>query len=678
MYAPIYLTAHGQQGKKNITYGDLLSYGDRRLPHIYTGKSAESQIEIAKSQLTGLLKVLGKCLEDTVEDDLGDQFKNNVALRMEVIESKGYKAQVSHYLITWRKLYDEMVAHPRLPPDFAGALDHLMKKLGLSDSEVEEALGIRTGRIKLYRSGESEPSRSRGMVQGLEEFLEVPGGTLTSRLVFQAPDSGKLLEPFVHLLPDECLGAGNAQEKRQRLCRQLPENFASLSSGEQEALVRRAVAVQIYGNPYRGRLSAQVKNPYRLKTWPAQAQQEWEKLVKVKKGLAPPRDFRRNGRWATDETVRVHRQMMEALYGYGVADSQAEDSMLLGAGLQPEELSLALILVPEFVDGFLNFYFEERGTGINGRHDTYLKFFDSLLREETGWLRQNEGTFRGRLPEAYLRATESLTWDEICDRAREANRDHRDGTKEIRDIDKKSRDTFLPILPILENDHPVSYLDRMHDLILEELGWPDKITDPELFQTCFLSRLLSRFPFRREHWVIATYLPNNEGHLYRNEAEQFCLRFKVHEFKNESSGQFDKLQSDNYAFNRPLPNSLQREAEVFVTHVRPCLLNGQHCDALFTHNQKPVTGKWVHDKIFGLTERYLSEYDSRGLQVRGVHPFGPHAYRDIVGTEAAKMHSIAHAAAILMISEAVAERHYARFLPNDRYNKAFNQVFPDD
>lgn len=53
------------------------------------------------------------------------------------------------------------------------------------------------------------------------------------------------------------------------------------------------------------------------------------------------------------------------------------------------------------------------------------------------------------------------------------------------------------------------------------------------------------------------------------------------------------------------------------------------------------------------------------------HPFGPHAFRDIVATHVIKTTgSIALAANILLDSEDVVREHYARFLPEDRLKLA--------
>ena len=49
-----------------------------------------------------------------------------------------------------------------------------------------------------------------------------------------------------------------------------------------------------------------------------------------------------------------------------------------------------------------------------------------------------------------------------------------------------------------------------------------------------------------------------------------------------------------------------------------------------------------------------------------------------MATECVKNHSIAAAAALLMISEAIAKEHYARFVPNERFHQVFGQVFPGE
>ncbi len=75
----------------------------------------------------------------------------------------------------------------------------------------------------------------------------------------------------------------------------------------------------------------------------------------------------------------------------------------------------------------------------------------------------------------------------------------------------------------------------------------------------------------------------------------------------------------------------------------------------------------LFNRIQNWSHEYLSQNSSRGLGIKGVHSFGPHAFRDIVATDIIKTTgSISLAANMLLDSEETVRRHYARFLPEDR------------
>ena len=58
----------------------------------------------------------------------------------------------------------------------------------------------------------------------------------------------------------------------------------------------------------------------------------------------------------------------------------------------------------------------------------------------------------------------------------------------------------------------------------------------------------------------------------------------------------------------------------------------------------------------------------------GLRPFGPHSMRHIVATAVIKRTgSLEHAANLLLDSMEMVARHYARFLPSDRYSQSWYQ-----
>ncbi|MDG2528033.1 hypothetical protein [Caulobacter endophyticus] len=160
----------------------------------------------------------------------------------------------------------------------------------------------------------------------------------------------------------------------------------------------------------------------------------------------------------------------------------------------------------------------------------------------------------------------------------------------------------------------------------------------------------------------------------------FCKESKLwrvfvphHAFKNSSSGYF---KGRHYRLDLSDSGELYPLLEEYVTYGRPALLAGRTDENfLFTKNMrsKRVNSSGYSETGFyeawrQIIQRYgiYNPYTKRGA-IRGLLPHGPHAVRHILATHVIKTTgSFEMAGYAIQDTAEMVERHYARFLPQDK------------
>jgi hypothetical protein len=170
----------------------------------------------------------------------------------------------------------------------------------------------------------------------------------------------------------------------------LPDNFSILPLERQKQIVESIHRDILRGNDdYTQRLMILCRLPYRLKEWPGLLRAEVDSLAHFKMDQRPPLGMRRNGIWRPASKEKFE-DSIAYFYGALCLPTDASDVRIRGLGLTVTEsqLTLALICCPKLVDWYIRFRCEARS-----QYTSYatglLKTFISILRRETGWLRQS-------------------------------------------------------------------------------------------------------------------------------------------------------------------------------------------------------------------------------------------------------------------------------------------------
>ena len=665
-------------------YKTLIYYGREKLKRTY--KDDLARVNVATTYLRGLGEFAGRELDkhfqNLHEDEQLAPYLQSLSIKDSQNDDKKGKSknQAAHYLNTWKSLQSAYEVENALPPTFGQALKVLMDStLGANPRTVASVIGVKSVSVRKWICGKSEPHLSLEAVEKLEHLFKIPTGSLSGRVHPSRTKRNSLdLEDFQAFLPERACGEQHyARVCRAEITRMLPKRFHALGHSEQVEALKSAVSAYTE-NGFRQNISRINTLTYSLPLgeWTPSMQAEWGALKESKTQLAPLPGFSRNGSWGEKSWQRGLRQL-ESFYGFLLLPKTGARPELTGAGFKKEDLTMALLLVPELIQAYLNYLYKTRGRGYNKGVLNHISFIGMLSREKTGWVRQNEATFRPPLENSFTEKFTGVGWDTVCDSARDYVYGLKAGLSERGILKQRGRDPFLPILPIVNHDQPLSFLDQMHKLMLKHYKVHNTLmADKIVYRNCFLSMLLANFFLRRSNWAGATYRSDNTGHLYQGKKGDWYLRFRVRELKNAHSSIFKNLSPDDLAFDARLGDELQAVATHYINIIRPFLLAEKSSDALFISargDALPVTG--IYTAIFSTTKRFLSQHDKRGLCITGVQPFGPHAYRHIGATHTLTVHnSVERAADLLMDSVDVVKKCYARWLPGRRFEQAIDLI----
>jgi len=319
----------------------------------------------------------------------------------------------------------------------------------------------------------------------------------------------------------------------------------------------------------------------------------------------------------------------------------------------------------------------------------------SMARTETGWLRQNLEVRHALSPVEGLISQDQIDdavtdWDGACNRA---HKHIRARIRELSRLVKRHRDTFEPVLAVLNAESPLSEYRRISQEILRLM--PDETIYPRPAAEAARSFLMIRFALhlglrqknlrqlllspKGEPWTQEKRLIDLEcGELRWNAArDRWEVFVPAAAFKNSYSPRF----GDGQPFVLELPDyeRLYEFIDAYIERHRPCLLGGIHdTPVFFVKTVKRTSATPVYEQTtFYLAWRHMIErygifnpWTGRGA-IRGLLPHGPHSARDVLATHVLKKTGSYEIAgyAIQATAETV-RKHYARFLPHDKARMA--------
>lgn len=604
--------------------------------------------------------------DDVIGAEMDDEFRQRLIEHLVELENnKLARSTINNrksLLTKWRASYSFLQETSRLPEGFCEALDTLLKKDGRSINHVARSCNASVSTLLRWRRGVTRPnSVSIKYVSALEVYFGLPANTLFNKNGLPAATSQR---------PDEA---------RDR------------------------------STPHRCYVSELKKKPYKVavEAFNERQRQEWQDLFRFYTNHAwvAAQGLERSRRgWRTrrndqkNSTGEMKLRYLQNFYGYLCLPREPEfpafrdikfdpdndrhkgvrglDPHLVGLGIDPERLSLALFVDTNLIHSHIEFL---RRRAFGHVYNTYVRGFLNFCRQLVlpvkGFLWQH-ARFGAEVTPPIL---SEPSWRERCEEA------HRRIKNIIRNLEssedesekfRQSRDTSLRVVrPLIrEREHPISVLTD----IAEGLRGAFKLartpaSKAVLFRNMVIVELLASNPMRAINMVEMRYVNGGKGNeedpvnLYKIAGGSYRLKYEMWELKNGAHrGRYDL----------PVSAELTRDIDEYLEIWRPLLAGAGECHYVFRPalNKSAAAHKGSSngrakppDKPIGVN--YFSRIISSASRrfVPNCAGFGPHAARHFVATEWLKFNPSAYAVAatILHDSEKMAKETYSWVTPND-------------
>jgi hypothetical protein len=349
-----------------------------------------------------------------------------------------------------------------------------------------------------------------------------------------------------------------------------------------------------HGGPRRSRGAKRLMAPPEL-------DREMASLVAFKTGTLTAPGFRRSGVWGT-ATAGQRTEHFGLLFG---AMAAPPEGPVAGLGVPRDDLSFALLVLPAVWDWYVQWRERRRGFFTRWEVDL-LSNGVAMVREGTGWLRQNPGLADRLRPIEGLVSQEDVArcradWKGVCDAA------HTHGLARAKEIDRVARvhrDPFEPILPILEAENPLAEYRKITDEIARRMPNPRKY--PKAAAEAVRAFLMLRIglhtglrqrnlrelmlcprgaPARSERWL----MDNRRGELrWIDRDKAWEVYIPAVAFKNAASSFFG---SRPFRLQLPDLSDLNENIDAYVDRHRQTLLGASHDPGTFFIKSAKVTSR---------------------------------------------------------------------------------------
>jgi site-specific recombinase XerD len=609
-----------KRGKKEaaITYAELIeSYCE----HLLKTEKSQQTLKNARAALKSWRQALRLELQDFVAEEFSSKFNQSVQAykgcqRHELKSKSTYSSRIS-IIKSIRAFYLSQLTSHLLPGSFAERFGFLLRLNNYSLRKFHLLFFNNVtsyGRLRGWRAGIRAP-RADGLilVESVEEYLQVPRGTLLSTL-------------------------------RTQVISPAP---SSARSGLQK----------------------------RYTVWTPKLEAEFQKLVEFKTSVVPPTGMTRSkkGVWTGEKgqippSALVFKNILKSFFGFLCLPADNPDPKWRGFGLDKNELSIALLADLELMETFLTVFWLARRDGVyNKGAFTTIAFVMSMLRKDTGYLYQKpDFSLESKLP-AYAEA-----WQERCLETRRRLAEIKDHIECERAAGGKGfgfgRDPRKPIQAILDAPRPLLVVMKMVDDLLNDAK---KVTHAPieqaiLYRDALLIAMLQANPLRLKMYEIMKFDEN----LVRKEDGSWWIKFKKFDFKNRHSIKSDYCVQvavpiwqmiDTYKdVIRPRFKESQNCSHVFRLESKAIAK---------ARSLNKTINQTLSDRIVKRTEQYIK--DCNGFRT---HAFRHIVATDIIKNNPGFGFFLA--AKVLHDKPETVEENYAHLKTNEFY-EPYNQIFTD-
>ena len=420
-------------------------------------------------------------------------------------------------------------------------------------------------------------------------------------------------------------------------------------------------------------------------------------LIRFKTSTLTSIGLQRLGVW-NEVTALQKIEHLGLLFGALAASPR---SAVKGLGVPLGALGLGMLVLPSVWDWYVQWREARRGF-YTVWEVNMLQLGMALTRRGTGWIRQHPELAHRMTPVADLVTAGEITearadWDGTCDRLFAFAHAR---AKEIERVARVHRDTFEPILPVLEAASPAAEYRRITEEILRLM--PDAKRHPraaaETVRAFLMLRLGMHLGVRQKklrQLLICPrgQIPTPERQLEAHKVGE--MRWSPRDggwevlipsaaFKNSMSSFFGSRP-----FRLVLPDlgHLYAHIDAYVREHRAVLLAGAPDPGTFfvkTVKATSRTAAYDQNSFYEawrlVIQRYgiHNPYTGRGA-IAGLLPHGPHNVRDVLATHILKQTgSYEQASYAIQDTPEMVAKHYGRFLPQDKAELAariLNQVW---
>lgn len=666
---PGYVPFRGMTSGQAISYVEAEDIGLRRLT-IEMNEPSQSVINRFRSALAKVRKHYERHETDAVGPELTFEISATIEQIGRTYSNEDTRRHWVNDITRWHHfLKPSSFRGSELPTTFAGAINVLYHRSGYASvSALARATTIPRKVVETWMKGLREPfGPDYSGVHSMEDALGAPRGTLTSRLSNIYIRSGQLRTAQ---FPD---GFGNSTRLRRLVYAVLPADFTSRPNAERERVIKSLI------DDYETRIGFRIRmrnvETWRLNPLPEALSEEFTDLESHKTERLPPDDLIRAQIWRLP-TADVHRNAFHTFFSALSLPTEKG-----GLGIEPNKLTFGLIISVPFILWYARFLAIRADGVLHTGVRTFFGIVCALLRPKTGYVWQRHDLAARVEPVGRRLALDIVNeaqqskegWRRVCE---ETHRRIYEALKSHEDEYEFARDSFEPIMPILETARP---LDALHDALDQAYArLPDPAVATSFERAIALRnhlgvRFTVRTNLRSKNISNLTYSEDGSGELRKTE-DRWHLQIIAEKFKNSNGPFFGRRRGGGrkqrsgqpYVFTFPAEDTAL--IDEYVLTCRPFLLDEKQHDGLWvTKTGGKVGPNWLSAQFSDFTWAYLVYHEVTKTGIPNVEIFGPHAVRHIAATHILKQTGDVNLAAdALQDSPVTIEMNYARFLPSDR------------
>lgn len=691
-----------------ITYELLFETGSQRRAEELKGKSSsEQQLSNTRWALRKFMRKIDAegVRELDMSEVVGPEFQELFPERKRLIEASTANTRTrrkfSNEIDWWQQYYRQLANESKLPPDFPSAFKLVVERSGITIWALAELANVHHTLIQQWRDGTKTPSQqSFPAIERIEEVLGLQPKCLIMRINRSGSKRFRLTDyPEYITVNGESIAVRSNRTVLKKIRRLLPDDFDKRTEKEREEVTSWIYSNLLEpGTAWRRsqRFAVRADAQFLMPELPPIVKEEWQDLSAFKSGKLPPPGMERSGTWSS-QTELLQYNSLTAILSPFTLPAEQDDPRVCGLGLSPDLLTLAMLTCPKVLHWrtcwmgrrrYENFRLgtpkerqddkeiendDESVEMYSFRDSNLIKDWGGLLAPETGWLRQRPDLayhlkpIPGFIDESFIKRAKK-EWGKLCD---EAYAYYINFAVTIEEVAEELRDSFEPIMPILESENPMAALRMFAQNILDDK--PEPLSSPfrvaKHMRNYLIVRLLSATALRSKNMRELTYREDNTGHL-RRDGGKWVIEIPYKRFKNWQSPFFGtKKNRENYRKVLTDADGLYEHIEEYVKVYRLRLLQGTSSDIMIVSSaEKPLYAASPFGALyFRLTMLYLAHNPYRGYGIPGVIPHGPHSVRDIVATHVIKKTgSYDMAGHAIQDTGDTARKYYARFMPKDK------------